>query len=88
MMALGLQPWTGKPSVLQSLQARRLELLMVVSCPNQVTTVGMIVHMKVAKLSDGSTTITMLAVGGLEKSGSASTQPIQHTCKAQPCTCR
>ena len=41
---------------------------MVVSCLNQDIAVVMIVHMKVAKPSDGSTTTTMLAVGGLEKS--------------------
>ena len=63
MRTLGSQLCTGKPSVPQNLQARRLEVLMVVSCP-QVTTVVMIVHMKVAKPSDVSTTTTMLAVGG------------------------
>ena len=88
MRTLGLHFWTGKPSVPQNLQARQLELLMVVSCLNKVTTVVMIVRMKLAKPSDGSTTTTMLAVGGLEKSGLASTQPVQHACKAQPCTCR
>ena len=75
MRTLGSELWTSKPWVPQNLQAPRLEL-MVVSCPNQVTTVVMIVHMKVAKPSDGSTTTTMLAIGGLKKSGSASTQPV------------
>ena len=88
MRTLGSQLWTGRPSVRQNLQARRLELLMVVLCPNQVTTDVMIVHIKVAKPSDGSTTTTMLDVVGLEKSGSVSTTPVEHTCKAQPCTCR
>ena len=73
MRTLGLQFWTGKLSVPQNLLARWLELLMVFSCADQVTTVVMIVHMKVVKPSDGSGTTTMLAVGGLEKSGSAST---------------
>ena len=68
MTTLGSQLWTGKLSVPQNLQARRLELLMVVSCLNQVTSVVIISHMKVAKQSDGSTTTTMLAFGRLEKS--------------------
>ena len=87
MTTLGSQLWIGKPSVPQKLQARRLELLMVVLCPNSVKTVVMIVHIKVAKPSDGSTTTKMLAVGGLEKLGSVSTTPVQHTCTAEPCTC-
>ena len=33
MMTVGSQPWTGKPSVPQSLQARLLGPLMVVLCP-------------------------------------------------------
>ena len=61
---------------------------MVVLCLNKVTTVVMIVHIKFAKPSDGSTTDRMLAVGGLEKSGFVSTTPVQHTCKAQPYSCR
>ena len=43
---LGSQLWTGKLSVRQNLQAQWLELLMVLLCPNQVTTVVMIVHNK------------------------------------------
>ena len=75
MRTLGAQLWIHKPSV-QSLQARRLELLMVALCRNHVRAVITIVHMKVGKLSEGLTTITMLAVGGLEKSVSASMQPV------------
>ena len=62
MMTPCSQLWTGKPSAPQNLQAGLLELLMVVWCPNQVTTAVMIVHMKVAKPSDGSTKTTMLAL--------------------------
>ena len=49
---------------------------MVVSCPNWVTTVFRIVHIRGTKLSDGSTTITRLAFGGLEISGCTSMQPV------------
>ena len=49
----------------------------VVSYPDQATTVVTIVHTKVAKPSHRSATPTMLAIGGYEKSGSASTQPVQ-----------
>ena len=71
MRTLGSQLWTGKPSVPLNLQVGRLELLMVVSCPNQVNTVVMIMHIKVAEPSDDTTTTTMPTVEGLEKSGSA-----------------
>ena len=82
MRTLGSRFWAVKLRVPQNLQAGRLELLMVVSCLDQVTTVVMIVHMTVVKPT------TMLAVGGLEKAGCASTQPVKHTCKAQPYSSR
>ena len=85
---LGSHVWTGKTFPRKNLQAQRLELLMVVLCPYPVTTVAMSVRSKVAEPSDGCTTTTMLAVGGLKKLGSVSTTPVQHTCKAQPCMCR
>ena len=78
MMMLGSQPWIGKPSAPQCLQVRRLRLSMVVLCPNQMTTIVVIVQMQVAKLKNGSTTTTTMAVGGEEESGSASMQ-------GQPC---
>ena len=66
MKTLGSQLWTGKLSVSQNLQERRLELLMVVSCLDRVKAVVAIVHMNFEKPSDESTTTTMLAVGRLE----------------------
>ena len=59
----GFATLATQPFHTAKLQARRLELLMVISCLDQVTTIVMIVHIKVAKPSDGSTMTTMLAVG-------------------------